>query len=639
MAVHTDLKPVALIWMLPAILLSFMPAAGSAALCTTRDFSAAEQRVTEAYVAYYGRPADAAGLAYWADRLEADGGDLASIIDAFGVSAEFDDRFGSLDHTQLVTNLYQQLFGRDPDPAGLAFYTGELDAGRMGLQTIALNILDGTQGDDVPVRDHRLQVANYVVSCLEQGHVVYPPIDTAVAIMADVDAESSSVERAVAAVDALAPSTSARLQPEDLVYQGAFRLPDSFDWGARGMGYTPTGDSGSGSLLVTAFQGLVNATGEPCWEGMTGCEARFGEVAIPASERGASASTWETLPVASLLFGPTAFDGGLAGRADDEHYVFVAGIEQIAVPGLSERMLYGSLNQWYPEGVFGDASFPTLWRSDENGANAEGLFHVGPSADPIYHGRKMGEYLFAVPQWYADAALGGRRLITGRARGTPLQADPDTNPAAGGSQGPTLFAFPAEASAPAGAELDALPLLYYRARYPDCAGPDIGVGGQVVSCDFPGYSMSDDWTGAGFVSDGSRHAIVILGLKASTNCYYCDPAEPDPECPVSPAPEECRRWCNESRGYHGGPYRRQVLFYDIDELAAVAAGSREPWSVLPYATWEPHELLLQPVDGNVCAGTGGVAFDTDGQRLFLVERGLGGYDNINAAVVHVWQIP
>ncbi|MEA1053868.1 hypothetical protein U5801_29255, partial [Lamprobacter modestohalophilus] len=138
------------------------------------------------------------------------------------------------------------------------------------------------------------------------------------------------------------------------------------------------------------------------------------------------------------------------------------------------------------------------------------------------------------------------------------------------------IAFPAEASAPAGADLDALPLLYYRARFPDCAGPDIGIGGQAVSCDFPGYSMSDDWTGAGFVSNGSRHSIVILGLKASTNCYYCDPAEPDPECPVSPAPEECRRWCNESRGYHGGPYRRQVLFYDIDELAAVAAGSREP---------------------------------------------------------------
>lgn len=614
-------------------LLAGLPGATQAAVCTPRDLSAAEWRVLDAYVAYYGRPADAPGLAYWAERLEAGGGDLAGIIEAFGISAEFNDRFGHLIPfpVELVNNLYRQLFGRDAEPAGLEYYTAELASERMSLQSIALNILDGTQGGDVPVVANRKEVASYFVACLEQGHLEYPPIATAVAILGAVDAERESLHQALSEIDALADTERRRIMPDDLRYQGAFRLPDSFAWGARGLAYHPAGNAGAGSLLATGFQGLLTPDGEPCWEGLPDCAAYFGEVAIPDPVVGPA---WEGLPMASLIYGPARFDDGLVGRADDEHYVFVAGIELAAESvGPGTTALYGSLNQWYPEGVFGDASFPTIWRSDLDGGNAEGLFHVGPLSEPLYHGRKMGEYLFRVPQWYADGHLGGRRLITGRARGTPLQAQGSTS--AGGSQGPTLFAFQTE---PDGAELDALPLLYYRVRYPECAGPDIGVGGAPVDCDFPDYTMSDDWTGAGFISDGSRHAILILGHKASTNCYYCDPAEVDPECPITPAPEVCRRWCNEGRGYHGGPYRRQVLFYDVDELAAVAADRRAPWTVLPYALWEPAELLLPPVDGNVCGDVGGLAYDTDGGRLFMVERGLGGYQDTNAAVVHVWTV-
>lgn len=52
---------------------------------------------------------------------------------AFGNSEEFDRRFGGLDNLALVTNIYWQVLGRGPDPEGLAFYVGELDAERMTL--------------------------------------------------------------------------------------------------------------------------------------------------------------------------------------------------------------------------------------------------------------------------------------------------------------------------------------------------------------------------------------------------------------------------------------------------------------------------------------------------------------------------
>ena len=36
--------------------------------------------------------------------------------------------------------------------------------------------------------------------------------------------------------------------------------------------------------------------------------------------------------------------------------------------------------------------------------------------------------------------------------------------------------------------------------------------------------------------------------------------------------------------------------------------------------------------------TGGVAVDTEGRRVFMIEKGFGGHQNENTAVVHVWVI-
>ena len=425
-----------------------------------------------------------------------------------------------------------------------------------------------------------------------------------------------------------------RVQPADLNYLGAFRLPDAFNWGARGMSYYPDGDGGAGSLLITGSEALRTPDGTACYEGLTDCAAYYGEVAIPDLSQ---ATEWTGLPEASFLTPPSPFDGGLAQTVHPAH-AFVAGIQYAPRRGAqASDKIYGSLNEWYPEGGYGDASFPTVWFSDLDGSDAQGVFHVGPDTDPLYHGRKMGDFLFSVPTWYADAHLGGRTLVTGRSRGTPAGDSPELT-TAGGSQGPTLFAFaPLGADdPPAGTALDALPLLYYRVKYPDCAGPDIGVGGAAVDCDYPGFSMCDGWSGGGFIGDRNKNAIVLLGRKGATNCYYCDPAESDPECPVDPAPAECARYCNEDRGYHCGPYRRQILFYDTSELAEAARGEVSPWEVLPYEIWEPSDFFL--TGDNVCGDAGGMAYDVATGRLFAIERGLGGYQGDNAAVVHVWRV-
>ena len=407
-----------------------------------------------------------------------------------------------------------------------------------------------------------------------------------------------------------------RLQPADFTYVGAFRLTDDFNWGALGMCFYPAGDGGAGSLLVTGFELLYDPAhpGESCWDPAWDCYAFYGEVAIPTP---AIEANWEDLPEATLISGMTSFDGGLASSVHRE-YVFVSDLEYVPQRGTqTSDKLYGSLNLWYAEGVAGEDSFPTVWLANLDGTNARGMFHVGPWETP-YHGRKMGSYLFSLPQWYANQYVGGRTLVTGRARGTPIGSEPVTT--SGGSQGPTLFAFHACDSDDPTGDLDALPLLYYRAKFPGCAGPNVG---DPNDCDYPGYTMCDDWTGGVFADNGVKRAIILLGHKGlGSNCYD----EP---------PVDCNDPCDDSHGYHCNPYERQVIFYDVDELGQSALGLQDPWVVLPYTIWRPTEFYL---GDNPCWNMGGMTFDEQGGHLFMIERGLGAGE-MNASVVHVWSLP
>jgi len=139
-----------------SLLLLTAPVVGRGA--APRAFSGSEEQVLTAYIAYYGRPGDVAGLRYWTGRLDAAGGDLAGIIDAFGNSQEFIDRYGGLDNAELVSGLYRQLFARDPEPGGLGYYTGRLDAGTTTLPTIALDVIYGAQNEDAEAVAHKLAV-------------------------------------------------------------------------------------------------------------------------------------------------------------------------------------------------------------------------------------------------------------------------------------------------------------------------------------------------------------------------------------------------------------------------------------------------------------------------------------------------
>ncbi|WP_434986227.1 DUF4214 domain-containing protein [Vreelandella zhaodongensis] len=143
------------------------------------------------YVAYYGRPADAAGLAFWAEEIEANGIDAA--ISAFGNSSEYTARFGDLGNEELVNGIYQQAFGRDADAEGLAFYVEKLESGELDLATIALTIVQNATDTDAPdatTLATKVAAANLYTEAAGDAHSGTAADEYAAGILAGITAET-----------------------------------------------------------------------------------------------------------------------------------------------------------------------------------------------------------------------------------------------------------------------------------------------------------------------------------------------------------------------------------------------------------------------------------------------------------------
>ena len=110
------------------------------------------------YIALFGRPADPIGLAFFNEATN-NGADLSAIGDLAG-TAEYQSRFEGMNNAQIVTAIYQSLFGRNPELAGLQFFVAQLESGAQNINTIAINILDGAQGDDRDTVDNKIEAAN-----------------------------------------------------------------------------------------------------------------------------------------------------------------------------------------------------------------------------------------------------------------------------------------------------------------------------------------------------------------------------------------------------------------------------------------------------------------------------------------------
>ena len=387
-----------------------------------------------------------------------------------------------------------------------------------------------------------------------------------------------------------------RIMPDDLVYKGAFRLPDGPDehawgWSGQAMAYCPTGDAKGGD---DGHPGSLFGTGHNWHQWLS--EISIPKPAVPADK------DVKKLPVAKTLQKFTDVRGKLFKRDMEQARAGLA-----YLPGRGKQTtakLYFSFGPHMDEG----SQQPSHgWcETDLAKANPAGPWRIGDITTYI-----TTDYMLPIPKAWADKHAGGFALATGRFRDGGQ-----------GSQGPTLVALAPwlDGNPPAaGAKLRAKVLLRYSAITDDK---------QVKLKD---YHHSDAWTGAAWMTAGKRSALVFVGTKGKGKCWYGFAngvvwPEQGPWPAVPPAP-------NDQRGWWSTKFVCEMLFYDPADLAAVAAGKKKPHDPQPYATLDFDKLRLSKVKRPL-ERTSAAAFDAARGCLYVFEPRA----DEDKSIVHVWKI-
>jgi hypothetical protein len=86
----------------------------------------------------------------------------------------------------------------------------------------------------------------------------------------------------------------------------------------------------------------------------------------------------------------------------------------------------------------------------------------------------------------------------------------------------------------------------------------------------------------------------LVGTMGPDGAHYCyDPTSSD-------------------KGQHAYPYRYQIWAYDMNDLAAVKNGTKQPWDVVPYGVW-PFDFPTHDEQMKI----GGVGYDAEKQLLYV----------------------
>ena len=127
--------------------------------------------IQKLYISYYGRPADPEGLSFWANAIETMG--INSVINAFFDSPESQMLYGtSANRSEQVNILYQNLFGRNAEEAGMDYWLARLDDD-LDYGGLALALLEGSQNQDGSLINIKLEIAKTFTNALVAQNTLY----------------------------------------------------------------------------------------------------------------------------------------------------------------------------------------------------------------------------------------------------------------------------------------------------------------------------------------------------------------------------------------------------------------------------------------------------------------------------------
>ncbi|MGJ8602520.1 MAG: DUF4214 domain-containing protein [Marivita sp.] len=101
--------------------------------------------LTELYIAYFDRAADALGLSFWATAFQKNNFSFEDIADLFFTQPETTALYADMSDGDFVTAVYNNVLGRDPDLDGFRFWTTQLADGGSTESGFILDLLAGAR--------------------------------------------------------------------------------------------------------------------------------------------------------------------------------------------------------------------------------------------------------------------------------------------------------------------------------------------------------------------------------------------------------------------------------------------------------------------------------------------------------------
>lgn len=123
--------------------------------------------VQKLYVAYFSRPADKAGLDYWANVLATNPSGYQMISHDFSTSAEYKASYGGMSNSAVVNTVYEHLFGRAAETAGINYWANLLDQGKITVDNVVTQVAAGALNNDLFAYNAKVAVSTSFTSRLD----------------------------------------------------------------------------------------------------------------------------------------------------------------------------------------------------------------------------------------------------------------------------------------------------------------------------------------------------------------------------------------------------------------------------------------------------------------------------------------
>lgn len=115
-------------------------------------------QVQSLYLAYFGRPAEQAGLTYWTAQTNAT---VDQISAAFAQQPEYSNVYGSLNRVQTIQELYTNLFNRTASDTEINYWNASQD---ITVDRLALALVNGATGNDSVTLSNKVAISQVLTA-------------------------------------------------------------------------------------------------------------------------------------------------------------------------------------------------------------------------------------------------------------------------------------------------------------------------------------------------------------------------------------------------------------------------------------------------------------------------------------------